>query len=75
MRLQTEYVETPNPSQAERDLWATVMLDAVDCLSSRSKRLRAEARAWFASNDVGVGTFLWVCAALELSADDIRRNL
>ena len=33
------------------------------------------ARAWFASNHYGIGSYLWVCDLLELEPSWIRRRM
>jgi hypothetical protein len=61
--------------------------DAVRCLRARPRpsdgplamrriqELRAETEAWFASDDDTPGSFNWVCAALGLEPDSVRRKL
>ena len=44
--------------------------------TKRGKRLYQEARAWFLSSEVNwVGSFLGICAALNLDADWIRKGV
>lgn len=71
----------------ERDLWAAVIAQAVedlqaptiagDTTAARTRdRNRESARAWFKSdrND-GVGSFVWVCDALDYSPEAVREGV
>ena len=40
-----------------------------------SRRMLAETRAWFASEEVIYGSFLYICQHLDLDAPGLRRQL
>lgn len=61
--------------QCERDLWAAVMMEAIGSLDAKSKNQRKEAKEWFESESTGVGTFLWVCAALNIPPTSVLRRI
>jgi len=81
--------DTPRPSLAvpERRLWAAVLEAAVDDARGVSTRRvtsktwgrdwqgHTPALAWFAAPSAQVGAFAWICAALDLEADAVRRAL
>lgn len=68
-----------------RRLWASVVRTAADDLFSgwgkhdTKKRYymgsMASAEAWFKSDVSDVGSFLWICDILDLSAEAIRKSL
>lgn len=69
------HVETEDPVKAEKDLWASVMLEAIESLSSKRPKQKREAEKWFDSRNQGVGSFLWVCSALEIPPGTVRRSV
>lgn len=57
----------------ERGMWCAVIHLAYEDLSSKNKRLRSRAKAFFADwPDSGFG---WICELLDLNADQIRMQL
>jgi hypothetical protein len=60
----------------EPKLWAAVLLQAVsDCIKPRRSSpgyKDDDARRWFLSDRHGVGSFRWVCEALDLDPQAIR---
>jgi hypothetical protein len=65
-----------------RRMWASVVRTAADDLFNAKKKFDPKkryymgpadaARAWFTSEEDGVGSFLWVCDILDLNAQAIR---
>jgi hypothetical protein len=54
-------------------LWAAVLLATVEDL--KDIHTKAAAEAWFNSTSQEVGTFLWICEALGLDANAVRRSV
>jgi hypothetical protein len=55
-------------AQAERELWAAVVIRALDDLAETGKeapRLRQAARACLISHRTRVGSFIWICCSLN----------
>ena len=85
--LGTQWGQGPVPSTGPRRLAVALLEDAVRCLRTRprpsdgplgarrAQELRAETEAWFAAADDTPGGFGWVCAALGLEPDAVRRKL
>jgi len=79
--------DMPDEFSRARGLWAAVMQGAVsDVLGKNSTtkgrnrsvvntELARSARMWFASDERGVGTFLWICGLLELDPAKVRARL
>ena len=72
------------PGEGEKEMWTQCLVEAIRCTQgyvadshSRLKRLRTieEARAWFTRTTTDIGTFLWVCAFLDLDPDKIRSKI
>lgn len=71
----------------EKRLWAAVLKDAIECIRGQAlvhcgtpkyrKRYRQieqrSTRTWFMSTSTDPGTFLWVCAVLEIQPEKVRR--
>jgi len=55
---------------AERDLWASVFLQAIDDLTEtkgpKPRAIQEAAHRWFESSSADPRTFLWVCSHLNL---------
>ena len=65
-------------SQGERELWAAVVIRALDDLAETCKeapRLRQAARAWLISDKTRVGSFVWICDNVGLDRNSVRRAL
>jgi hypothetical protein len=58
-----------------RRLWASVMRTAADDLHTKNDDNRVKARAWFDSESVEIGTFLWCCDILDLNAQAVRQGI
>jgi len=56
--------------KACKTLWHAVLEQAI-----KDARWDVTARTWFCSKDQGTGSFLWICAALDLSPEFIQRLL
>jgi len=56
--------------KACKRLWHAVLEQAI-----KDARWDVTAQAWFRSKDQGTGSFLWICAVLDLSPEFIRRLL
>jgi hypothetical protein len=56
-----------------RKLWSAVMEQAIEDLSGDNPRIQQAAVDWFSNrqND-GVGSFVWVCQAIDLDPDSVR---
>ena len=72
------------PQQAERNLWASVLLLAVEDLHGRGggeghgtsrEALAQDAAEWLFSNDTDEGSFIWICRVLNLDFAVVRRVL
>jgi hypothetical protein len=67
----------------EKRLWAAVLIQAIKDLAgftlidnARDRpRLQKLARAWFASNNHELGSYLWICDELGLSPSWLRRRM
>ena len=73
--IETAYVDTPDPCEAERNLWAAVMLGAFESFDTGTPKQKREAKEWFLSRNQGVGSFIFVCAVLGIPPLDARRRL
>lgn len=73
--IEMTYDETPDPHQAERNLWSAVMMEAFESLGAGSPKQRREAHEWFESRNQGVGSFVFVCTTLGIAPLDVRRRL
>ena len=70
-----------DPLSPEKKLWSAVLEDAFRCcvngnVSGEGSRVRKQeeiknARAWFLSQDTGIGTFIWICEKLDLDPKKI----
>jgi len=66
----------------EQKLWSRVLFEAIDCISGivagenrieNKKRIQDDARTWMSKDeDLGVGTFGWVCNVLDLNPPWVR---
>ena len=65
-----------NPSIAtpEAELWAAVLIQAIDDLHERRSLpvIRRSAKCWFESKNHDAGSFLWICEFLGLAASSVR---
>ena len=67
--------DLPPPANGpEVSLWYHVLASAFDDLHG-SDRERADSESWFQAETDGIGSFLWVCEVLGISASAIRRRL
>jgi hypothetical protein len=71
-------VHRSQASSPERLLVLAVLEDALSCLraagtSAENRKLKQEARNWFADRADDPFSFDWVCAALSWDADWVRR--
>jgi len=64
-------IEPDQLTDAERKLWANVLLQAQTDLSGRDPIARS-ARLWFCSRDDAIGSFIWVCHHLSLDPEAAR---
>jgi hypothetical protein len=60
-----------NQSSPERDLWASVLDQAVNDLNDTIERPRAIA--WFWSDNDYEGSFQWICMILDLEPVKVRQ--
>jgi hypothetical protein len=65
--------QEPRAVFPEYSLWAAVLLATVEDL--KDIHTKAAAEAWFNSTSQEVGTFLWICEALGLDANAVRRSV
>jgi len=61
-------------------LWRHVLILAANDFtgegySSQAKWMRESATRWFTSEDKGVGSFQWVCDAVDLNANFLRKRI
>lgn len=61
--------------EAVLDLWRAVLMAALDDLSKLAGDHPESPWRWLASKDDGVGSFEFVCEALELSPQRLRKHL
>jgi hypothetical protein len=63
----------------EAELWTEVILQAIDDLdgrtSSGSRSAQDSARQWFASENDGIGSFVWSCRVVDVDPSRIRSVL
>ena len=61
----------------ERRLWSAVLGQAIEDLKDERTPpgFVHVTRLWFASDDYGPASFLWICDQLEFDAPMIRRRL
>jgi hypothetical protein len=67
-------IEPEQLTDAERKLWANVLLQAQTDLSGRDPVARS-ARLWFCSRDDSIGSFIWVCHHLSLDPEAARQKV
>jgi hypothetical protein len=67
-------IEPDQLTDAERKLWANVLLQAQTDLSGRDPIARS-ARLWFSSRDDAIGSFIWICHHLSLEPDAARQSV
>jgi hypothetical protein len=67
-------IETEQLTDAERKMWAYVLLQALTDLSGRDPFARS-ARLWFSSRDDSVGSLIWICNHLSLEPDAVRQRV
>jgi len=77
-----KYSKAPRADlRPEKDLWAAVLMQAIEDLAkynagSASKRYLANAsREWIESQEIGVGSFSWVCFSWDIDPIAARENL
>jgi len=70
------------PVDDYKRLWAAVLKQAVRDARQRASKgdvsrqmMTASARAWFESENQDIGSFLWVCAALDVEPRYVKRFL
>ena len=64
--------------RAERELWACVLMSAIEDVRACTKHSRArkiKAEEWFVSTSEDVRSFQWVCGQLGIDADSARRRI
>ena len=57
-----------------RRLWASVVRKAADDLFSKNGD-RDKARAWFASESIQMGSFIWCCDVVDLNHEAVRDSI
>jgi len=67
-------IETEQLTDAERKMWAYVLLQALTDLSGRDPFARS-ARLWFSSRDDSIGSLIWICNHLSLEPDAVRQRV
>lgn len=70
--------DVPDLGPKERALWAAVLEAAVQDIRRdlyRKDRERDADRAWFGSETVRPGAFVWICELMNLDPDAIRATL
>jgi hypothetical protein len=74
-----ERAAEPSP---EKVLWAEVLLQAAESLQGRlmflgedREAIQREAAEWFNSCSQEIGSFLWVCQALDLDPQTVRQAI
>ena len=64
---------------AERDLWASVFLQAIDDLTEtkgpKPKAIQEAAHRWFESRSEEPRAFLWVCSHLNLDSAAVLESI
>ena len=60
---------------SERDLWASVLLQAIDDLTEGPEFLQAKAQRWFESRSEEPRTFRWVCHHLNLDSAAVLKRI
>ena len=56
-----------------KKLWAAVLEQAVEDARKHTGSVAMEqAHMWFRSDNVEVGSFLWICSFLDLESDSIK---
>ena len=56
-----------------RDLWSAVLKQAIHDLGCADKMIKTSAITWFGNKtNEGIGSFLWLCAALDYDPDEVR---
>jgi hypothetical protein len=78
IRTSTAVTNTDQPLKpiawGELQLWREVLLCALDDLRRSDPARRRDAQAWITSNRKDAGSFLWVCAVLDVDAATVRRR-
>ena len=74
-----------DPLSPEKKLWSEVLEDAFQCcvnghVSAECSRVRKQkeieiAKAWFLSEETGIGTFIWICEKLDLNSKKILNKV
>ena len=74
-----------DPLSPEKKLWSEVLEDAFQCcvnghVSAECSRVRKQkeieiAKAWFLSEETGIGTFIWICEKLDLDPKKILNKV
>jgi len=63
----------------EAELWTEVILQAIDDMdgrtSSASRSAQDSARQWFASENDGIGSFVWSCRVVDVDPSRVRSAL
>jgi hypothetical protein len=63
----------------EAELWTEVILQAIDDMdrrtSSASRSAQDSARQWFASENDGIGSFVWSCRVIDVDPSWVRSAL
>jgi hypothetical protein len=59
----------------EAELWTEVILQAIDDLDRCTSSASRSARHWFASEDDGIGSFVWSCRVVDVDPSRVRSAL
>ena len=72
-------------AEDERCLWAACLKDGIQCAKGKGTacnkgirdriKVKDEAIRWFASENVGPGSFRWVCEVLGLDQETVREGV
>jgi hypothetical protein len=60
---------------AERELWTSVVLQAIDDLTEGPQFLQAKAQRWFESRSEEPRAFRWVCHHLDLNPAAVLKRI
>jgi hypothetical protein len=55
--------------------WQFYLEQAKEDLSSKSKKIRNSAKAWFRSSGREIGSFLWVCDIVNAEPEEVKKDL
>jgi hypothetical protein len=58
--------------QKFRNLWAAVLKQAIKDAQQNVKGALTSPQLWFESESQTVGSFLWICSALNIDPDSVR---